>query len=146
MKKNEQTISIVAQGFYGNCTATKIAKAKIDRLLKGYISDDLPCSKTPDVELRFIKVPGADHIVIVYDQKQEDDYVNVEFPEYYAREGANYRELWGDELKMHVTCEIPELNFILHTRCFACRIDNNGEFQSLQEQDTPHFLRFFPVK
>ena len=129
-------IAIISQFYYGNRTGTEISREHIDFFLRGY----------QDVVRKTILVPGTDDIVIVYDQTQEDRYVNVDFPERYAQDGAKYFERWGDELKMHVSCEIPELGFKIHTRCFACRMDENGVFQSLEDADIEKFIHYFPVK
>ena len=75
-----------------------------------------------------IRVPDTDNLVIVYDQIQEDKYVNEDFPRFYSREAEDYRKHTGRELTMYVTCSIPEIDVELHTRCFACRIDENGQF------------------
>lgn len=132
-------IYIVAQQFYGNRTATEIRRDEVDYFLQGMPS--LP--KAKPVDRRVVKVPNSDHVVIVYDQNQEDEYVNIEFPEFYAKECAEYQEHTGKELTMHVSCEIPELNFKIHTRCFACRIDHDGVFQSLADGDGKFVTKYF---
>ena len=125
-------IFVVAQQFYGNRTGTEIERDKVDYFLHGHLDYSF---KKPTTDLKIVHVPGSEHVVIVYDQLQEDNYVNVKFPDFYKREGAEYKEHTGKELTMHVSCEIPELNFKIHTRCFACRIDHNGVLQSLAEGD-----------
>ena len=150
MKKNENrndSISIIAQYFYGNRTGTEIRRDWIDHFLRGHISRELYEHKDMrDVVRKTVSVPGSDNIVIVYDQTQEDRYVNVEFPEIYARDAEDYLAHTGRELKMHVSCEIPEIGFKIHTRCFACRMDENGELQSLKENDYKHFIHYFPLR
>ncbi|MDD6467321.1 MAG: hypothetical protein PUF50_03965 [Erysipelotrichaceae bacterium] len=98
-----------------------------------------------DVERKMVHVPNFEHVVIVYDQKQDDEYVNVKFPEYYAEEGASYKEHWNEELKMIITCKIPEIGFEIHTRRFACRVDENGVLQSLENGYEEAFIHNFPI-
>ena len=55
-----------------------------DAFLLGHTSP-VDFSKTGEkVERKIVIVPGTDNLVIVYDQLQEDHYVNVKFPEQYA--------------------------------------------------------------
>lgn len=131
-KKRRDLIFVVAQQFYGNRTEIEIERNKIDYFLHGYL--DYSFSK-PATDLKIVHVPGSEHVVVVYDQLQEDEYVNVIFPEKYAEHGAEYKEFTGKEFAMHVSCEIPEINFKIHTRCIACRIDHEGILQSLVEGD-----------
>lgn len=148
MKKteNKNYISIVAQYFYGNRTGTQISRDDVDYFLRGDISGAHDPRKIPDVVRKCVRVPGTENVVIVYDQTQEDAYVNVEFPELLASEGAEYLARWGEELKMLVSCEIPEIGFKIHTRCFACRMDATGLLQSLENTDYERFIQYFPAR
>ncbi len=140
-------IFIVAQYFYGNQTGTEIKPDNVDYFLRGCIGNDCRNEKEiQDVVRKIVHVPNSENIVIVYDQTQEDQYVNIKFPEMYAKEGKEYKERWGEELTMPVSCEIPEIGFKIHTRCFACRMDKNGMLQSLENGDEEKFIHFFPIK
>ena len=140
-------ISIIAQQFYGNRTGTEIERDWIDHFIRGHLSRELFGDKDiTDVDRRIVHVPGAEYIVIVYDQTQEDEYVNVEFPETYKRLSAWYREGTGREMTMPVSCEISEIGFKIHTRCFACRMDENGVLQSLEDDDYKQFIHYFPER
>ena len=142
--KNDR-ICIVAQCFYGNRTGTEINREDINFFLKGILSPELFPGEDKTVDRRIVRVPNSDNIVIVYDQNQEDDYVNVKFPEMYKNHAAEYKEHTGREFTMPVSCKIPELDFEIHTRCFACRIDENGELQSLENGDAEKFIKYFVV-
>ena len=147
MTKKENNIFIISQCFYGNRTGTEISLDGVDHFLRGHLSHE-HCGDNDiqDVVRKIVHIPGNKNIVIVYDQTQEDRYVNEDFPVIYALEGARYLERWGEELKMHVTCEIPETGFKIHTRCFACRIDEAGALQSLEENDYKQFIHYFPIR
>lgn len=134
--KLKDMISIVTQQFYGNRTGTEIRREDVNSFLK-CIDADKP------VDRKIVKVPGTENIVIVYDQNQEDEYVNAVFPEQYAEYGKEYKEHTGKEMTMEISCEIPEIGFKIHTRCFACRIDGNGELQSLEKGDVNKFIEYF---
>lgn len=145
-KRENNNIFIISQLYYGNCIGTEISRDWIDHFLRGEMSRELFGPKdVADVVRKVVRIPDTENIVIVYDQTQEDRYVNEEFPETYEREGAKYLEHTGKELKMKVTCEIPEIGFKIHTRCFACRIDMDGNLQSLERNDCGKFFHCFPT-
>jgi len=143
--KNKDLISIIVQCYYGNRTGTEINRNEVKKLLMG---DPLkPTQEELDsVNVQTILVPNTKNIVIVYDKNKEDEYVNNTFPQLYAREGADYLERWGEELTPYISCSIPEMNIELHTRCFACRIDEDGILQSLQNDDWKTFIHYFPAR
>lgn len=144
--EQDNSIFIIAQCFYGNRTGLEIKRTDVDSFLLGYTSSvDLSLTgKT--VDRKIVRVPGTDNVVIVYDQNQEDNYVNVKFPEHYKENAKEYKERTGREFTMYVSCSIPEIGFEIHTRCFACRIDDNGELQSLENGDGEKFIQYFPLK
>lgn len=146
-KAREETrkdcIDVVVQQFYGNRTAMEIGRNCIDDLLRGIV--ERAAFVDPDaerVERRVVHLPDAENIVIVYDQLQEDQYVNVDFP----KQCAEYREHTGKELKASVSCHIPETGFTLHSRCIACRMDENGVFQSLKSEDYGKIMACLPER
>lgn len=143
----KKDIFIISQHFYGNRTGTEIDLDRVDYFLRGHISREHSSPKDiADVDRRIVHIPGAEHIVVVYDQTQEDRYVNVEFPALYADMGEWYRNGAGKEMTMHISCEIPEIGFRIHTRCFACRMDDSGNLHSLEENDYQQFIHYFPVR
>lgn len=144
-EKTKDSIFVVAQQFYGNRTGIEIQRDEIDFFIKGILTPELFPGEDKKVDRTIVKVPGTDNIVIVYDRNQEDEYVNVRFPEQYAKLGKKYKEQTGREMTMYVSCEIPEIGFKIHTRCFACRMDENGELQSLENGDGEKFIAYFPV-
>ena len=137
----------MAQQFYGNRTGTEVRRDELDYFLRGCLSREVyKYEDLSTMDRCIVHVPGAEHIAIVYDQTQEDEYVNVEFPKLYADMHEWYREGTGREMTMPISCEIPEINFKIHTRCIACRMDKNGVLQSLEDDDYKHFIHYFPEK
>ena len=143
MDKQEDFIDVIAQQFYGNCTYTSIRREDVDCFLKGIVSPELFSRDNVAVNKKIVRIPRWENVAIVYDQMQEDRYVQVEFPALLAQKGKHYRQRWGEELPMQVTCEIPEIGFKIHTRCFACRIDEAGNFQSLRPEDSTPVIMCF---
>ena len=140
-------ISVIAQQFYGNRTGTEVNRDEVGYFLRGCLSREIfKFEDLSNMDRRVVRVPGSEDIVIVYDQTQEDEYVNVEFPAMYERSAEWYRNGTGREMTMQVSCEIPEIGFKIHTRCFACRMDENGVLQSLQDDDYKHFIHYFPER
>ena len=148
MKKNElmihevsnDRIFVVAQSYYGNRTGLELKRSDIEEFFNDCLSEGSVAI------LKTVLVPGSDNIVVVYDQTREDEYVNEDFPALYATHAAKYRERWGEDMVMHPTCEIPEINFKIHTRCFACRMGENGALQSLENGDGEKYVHYFPIR
>ncbi|MDO4479407.1 MAG: hypothetical protein Q4B73_10320 [Lachnospiraceae bacterium] len=143
-QSNDDTIYIVSQYFYGNRTGTTIARDEVEYFVRVPLADyESEKEEFADLDIRIIPVPCTDNLVILYDQTAEDRYINIEFPEHYAEYGSYYKEKFGEEYTMHVACYIPEIDFTIHTRCIACRIDENGVYQSLQGEDFDYFMHYF---
>ena len=136
-------INVIAQQFYGNRTRTQVCEEEMNFFLRGVLSPELFPDEDKIAKRGIVRIPNAEHIVIVYDQNQEDEYVSVEFPAIHARDGERYRERWGEELKMQVSCEIPEISFKIHTRCFACRMSDTGSFEDIQPEDYSIIALYF---
>ena len=141
--QRENCIDVIAQQFYGNCTYTMILKENIDYFLKGIVNPELLAGEAVAVDRRVVRIPGFQNLAVVYDQIQEDKYVQEEYPELVAQKGEHYRQRWGEEIPMQVSCSIPEIGLTIHTRCFACRIDEEGNLLSLLPEDsTPVIMTF----
>lgn len=120
-----------------NRTGQEVRPDDIDYFLRGICLSPYRDKLTPEDEatIRFhedeepvdrqvIRVPDSEEIVIVYDKAQEEKAVI---------EGRT----------RFITCNIPELNITLHTRCFACRMDENGTFRSLENGDGEKYVKYF---
>ncbi|MDO4479406.1 MAG: hypothetical protein Q4B73_10315 [Lachnospiraceae bacterium] len=144
-KERNNELRIIAQNYGGNRRDPIINKNEVDAFLSDFgksgALDEQPAAK---VKKTIILVPGTDNIAIVFDKNAEDHYVNVEFPEDHAKKAPFYKEYLGKDYKMRVTCHIPELDTTLHTRCFACRLDKDGNFESLELNDIDKFMHYFP--
>lgn len=145
-ENNGDSISVIAQFFCGNRTETQIKRDWIDHFLRGQLSRELYGPEDiQNVVRKAVRIPGSDSIVIVYDGTQEDRYVQEVLPGILARDGADYLKHWREDMKQYVSCEIPEIGFRIHTRCIACRMDENGVLQSLKEEDHAKVIRYFPA-
>ena len=118
-KKN--LISIVSQAFYGNRTATEVDVEKLDRFIIGYL-DDFP-NQYP-VDRTIVKVPNTDNIVIIYNNYREE--------ERRAKKAKVFRE---EGYVIEPLAVIPEENIEIYSRCIACRMNADGELESLQDED-----------
>ena len=72
--ESSKLINVVAQQFYGNRTGSEIRTDKINYFLKGILSPELFPGEDQTVNRRIVRIPNDEHIVIVYDQNQEDEY------------------------------------------------------------------------
>lgn len=110
-------IRIIAQAFYGNRTRTEINRKDVDRFILGYLDESV--NMTEKVDKTIISVPNTDNIVIVYNKYQEEECLN--------------RKNNGHKAKPLAV--IPENNIKIYSRCIACRINEDGELESLQSGD-----------
>ena len=60
-----EKIFIIAQGFYGNRTATEINKNEVDSFLSGFLSPELFSERDKTIDRKVVAVPGIVNIVIV---------------------------------------------------------------------------------
>ena len=136
----EDVIYVVAQAFYGNRTGTDVRRGDIDYFLRGICLSPYRDKLTPEdevmihlyedeepVDRQIIHVPSHEEIVIVYDKAQEEKAVK-------------------DGNSGYITCTIPEMNLTLHTRCFACRIDETGTLKSIENGDGDKYVKYFPSR
>ena len=100
--------------------------------IPGILSPELFSDEEKKAERKIVRVPGSEHVVIVYNQKREDE----------SREEALAAVSAG---KPRISCSIPEIGLELHTLCFACRMDERGELQSLENGDAEAFMKYFPM-
>lgn len=113
------TISIIAQAFYGNRTKTYVNKENVDRFILGYQDDSI--TVTEPIDRTIIHIPNTDGIVIVYNKYSEEE----------------------NKERMKSVAVIPEENIELHSRCIACRMNADGELESLQEGDFDIIIKYF---
>ena len=117
MKKD--LINIVAQAFYGNRTATEINRNEIDRFILGYLDNSIEI--TSQVDRTIIHVPNTDNIVIVYNK---------------------YKENKAKSRNMKPLVTIPEINIEIYSRCIVCKMNEDGEFESLYNDDCDKFMKY----
>lgn len=115
MKKD--LIYIVAQAFYGNRTETEISREEIDHFILGYLDSSIKI--TEKIDRTIVRVPNTKNIVIVYNKYKEENHSN-----------------------MNPLAVIPENNIKIYSRCIVCRMNDNGEFESLQGEDYDQFMKY----
>ena len=121
--KANEMITVMAQAFYGNRTITEVFADEIDMFLLGWLDSKLykKYTKPEDIKRIVVKIPKNDNLVLVYNQVEEDENV-------------------ADHI-LETAC-IPEIGLTLHSRCFVCRIDENGNFKSLEDGDIDKFINY----
>lgn len=127
MKKD--LLRVVAQGFYGSKTETEIRKENLDRFILGYLDDSI--IEAERINRTTIKIPNAENIVIVYNKFKEEEKLHDK------KELADKKNY---ELRPVVF--IPEEDVKLYSRCIVCRVNEDGEFESLQKEDYEKFMKY----
>lgn len=120
MNNTNKQINIVAQAFYGNRVGTEIKVNDMDRFILGYLDSSLPV--TEKIDRTIIKIPNEDGIVIVYNKYEEEEEFNS-----------------GHELNPLAVID----DIKIYSRCIACRINNDGEFESLRVDDYEKVVKYF---
>ena len=123
IKMNNETLTIMAQAFYGNRTITTIKADKIDSFILGYIDSSLMDDRDA-IDRTIIKVPNTDNLVIIYNKYEED----------------KYRE---DEDVTRPTVIMPEKDVTLYSRCIACRLNDDNSFTDITKEDINIINRYF---
>ena len=125
-------LGVIIQAFYGNRVFTRIDRADIDMYIMGCLDREffLP-SEREKIDRTIVRIPGTENLVMVYNNNQEQEAINDK-EELFAKEGYVSKPL----------AEIPELGLKLYSRCIVCRMDENGELQSLEEGDGEKFMKY----
>ena len=130
--KQNELIFIIAQAFYGNRTGTEIRRDEVDSFLQGILTDRLPLEYPVDRSV--IRVPGTDNLVILYNRYQEEDILQ------------NKERIFREEgYVLKPFAVIPELDIELYSRCFVCRMNEDGELESLQRGDSKKFIKYLAM-
>jgi hypothetical protein len=113
------TINIMAQGFYGNKTTTSIDVKDMDKFILGYLDNTIPV--TEKIDRTIVHVPNTDNIVIIYNKHQEED-----------KHSRSEKPL----------VIIAEMGIKIYSRCIVSKMDENGEFVSLDKDDYNKFVEY----
>lgn len=125
---NNDSIYVVAQAFYGNRTETEVKRKNIDRFILGYLEDIKHDKK---IDRTFINVPNTNNLVFVYNKYQEEEKIELR------------KELFEiNNIELKPTLIIPEYELTLYSRCIVCRVDDNGELRSLEDDDFEKFMKY----
>lgn len=105
----KNTITIIAQHFYGNRTLTDIKREDLPYFLLGILDKSIYIERDGVLDETIIELP-VEGCVLVYNK--------------YAEENARNKS-------KNPSAFIPELNTTLYSRCVLCGIDADGNLTSL---------------
>lgn len=125
----DDRILIVSQAYYGNRTETDIRRENIDNFILGYQSDETKIMEP--IDRTIIRIPDTDNLVMIYNKFMEEERL-LKKAELLEKENYHLKPL----------AVIPELGVELYSRCIVCRMDENGEFDSLQDEDYEKFMKY----
>lgn len=96
----------------------------VEELIMEMISEDAeqPC------DLVYVSLVEDENLVIVYDRNREKQYL---------------KEVKNKDVEESITCHIPQKGITIHTRCYACRLNEHGDFDSLLDGDEDIVHRYF---
>lgn len=99
-----------------------------DMMIEELIGEMISYDAEQPCDLAAVSLLEDEDLVIVYDRNREKHYL---------------QQLKEGNVKEVVTCYIPQKHFILHTRCYACRGNEHGDFDSLKDGDEQIVHRYF---
>lgn len=126
----KETITIIAQAFYGNRTSTDIRPEEMDAFILGYL-DSKWMSKDDKIDRTIVRIPGTDDLVVIYNKYQEE-----------KRRAKNAVILEKDGYACKPLAFIPEENLEIYSRCIVCRMNADGTFASLDNEDGLKFMKY----
>lgn len=127
--ERKNVINIVAQSFYGNRNATEVNRENIDAFILGYMDNKIPNEKP--IDRTIVHIPNTDNIVIVYNKYKEEEVRKLKEE---AFNEANY--------VMKPLAVIAEEDIEIYSRCVACRMNADGELESLMEEDYNKLINY----
>jgi hypothetical protein len=133
VNKIKDKIYVISQGFYGNRTGVEIDREEVDRFILGYIDKSIPVNDEK-FDRTIVRVPNTENIVIVYNKYQEEK-VRQRQRELYKTEGYESKPL-------AFISEGRDNDIEIYSRCIVCGINENGGFESLQDNDYKKFAKY----
>lgn len=134
--KNNDMMTVLVQGFYGNRTVTSFHPEKFDPMLLGYL-DMKVFEKSHDevqIDRTIIRVPDTENLVLVYNRYSEEERLK--------ELQIFIQKIHENKFRFNPTVVIPEMGIVLYSRCFVCRINEDGELISLKEEDCPKVMKY----
>lgn len=117
-----ELIGVIMQAFYGNRTYTELVEDDIDLVLQGVLNgQNALMDFEPDRTV--IKLPDS-KCVLVYNKHQEAAQLE-RCKEWALKDGYVAKPL----------ATVPEQNLEIFSRCFICRMNELGKFESIQSED-----------
>ena len=134
MKNEKRIINVLAQAIYGNRTEIAVKMENFDALMSGWLDYKLFDAKREKIDRTIVHLPNdkSGKVVVVYNKYHEEEQI-VNNKRSFEERGYTAKPL----------CSIPELNLEIYSRCFLCRIDDNGELQSVQPEDIELVENYF---
>ena len=108
-------------------------KSYVGNLVRGVkkILMDDSISRDEETDRTVVRVPDSENLVIVYNRCEEERRLD------YKRQC-----LAEDGYELKPLAVIPEQGIILYSRCIGCRMNINGELESLEEGDFALFMDY----
>lgn len=124
-----KNIGVIIQGFYGNRVFTELEEDSIDYILQGILDPGMiEMEYEPDRTV--VKIPDSE-CVLVYNKYQEAAKIEK------IRKNADEFGYYSKPMAY-----IPQENIEIFSRCFACRLNEDGSLESLRKGDGEIVVRY----
>ena len=119
----KDTITIMAQAFYGNRTVTDIKLEDLPYFLLGIFDKSIYTERDRKLDVTVVKLP-VEGCALVYNKYEEEDKMNT------GRKPL---------------ADVPELNLTLYSRCILCGIDDEGNLTSLVPEKSRVAVQYLSI-
>jgi len=114
---------ILAQAYFGNRTVTEITPDRIDSFILGFASSEIAerMIRPEDIDRTIVRIPETENLVLIYNRYQDEN---------------------NKKRESTMTAKIPEIGLELNSRCIVCRMNNDGSFASIEEEDFQKVMQY----
>lgn len=123
MENKNKIITIVAQAFYGNRVMTDVEIDDLDYFILGHLDNSRKLYSFEKLDRTVVPIPNS-NLVIVYNKYQEESQLELDAEVFKGREN-----------EAPAAAIIPEIGFKIYSRCIVCRMNKDGSFDSINDDD-----------
>lgn len=122
---NNNLIRVIAQNFYGNRTVTEIKPENIDWFILGWTGNSgieigKKLGDDKKIAREVVKIPETNCVLVYNPIMEKEDKENLNKP----------------------VASIPEIGIEIYSRCFVCRLGNDGELESITNEDCDEIMKY----
>ncbi|SFA86821.1 hypothetical protein SAMN05216249_10419 [Acetitomaculum ruminis DSM 5522] len=135
-KRSENSFQIMIQALFGNRVLTYAKEENLDNLILGWFGKKQPEFTNEKIDRSVVKIPGTKNLYLIYNKYKEEEVLE------YMKSEEYLERIQGGFGEQKALAYIPGLGIKLYNRCLVCKMDENGHFLDLEEEDFELFLEY----